>query len=83
MVIRLADLAKLPDALQAELENRSQMKAEALAHKIANKIGTRPLPANPYWFNPYLDESQEPTGNSYSDSSATKSNSKNWGGNGW
>lgn len=54
MSIRIKDLMNLPDAISNELEERSQMKADALAHRIVNKISGNNLPPNPYRHNPYM-----------------------------
>lgn len=54
MTIRLKDLLNLPDAVINEFEQRSDMKAQAMAHNIVNKLTGSNYPVNPCQFNPYL-----------------------------
>lgn len=59
MSLRLKDIMNLPDAIHDELEYRSQLKAQALAHNIVNKFTGSNMPVNPNSFNPYLEESSQ------------------------
>ncbi len=54
----LKDIMNLPDAIGNELEYRSQLKAEALAHRLVNKFTGSNMSTNPNAFNPYLNESE-------------------------
>ncbi len=49
----LKDLMNLPSAIEQQLEARSQMKADALAHRIVNKLTGSNMQADPYRYNPY------------------------------
>jgi hypothetical protein len=53
MTFRVKDLMNLPDAIMNELETRSQLRAEAAAHNIVNKLTGSTFEPNPYSHNPY------------------------------
>ena len=54
----LRDLINLPNAISDELEYRSQLKAQAMAHRLVNKVTGSNMPVNPMAFNPYSEESE-------------------------
>jgi hypothetical protein len=68
----LRDIMNLPDAIGNELEYRSQLKAEALAHRLVNKFTGNNMPINPNAFNPYLEESEQ-------EYKSNQSSSTSWG----
>jgi hypothetical protein len=55
----LRDLMNLPSAIESQLEQRSSMRANALAHRIVNKITGSTMQADPYQYNPY--QNNQPT----------------------
>ncbi len=52
----IGDLLNLPKALADELKYRSDLRNQALAHKLVNKLTGSNLPVDPMAFNPYMDE---------------------------
>jgi len=52
----IGDLLNLPNTLIKELEYRSDLRTEVLAHKLANKLTGSNMPVDPMKFNPYMDE---------------------------
>ena len=58
----LNDLINLPSAIERELEERSQMRANALAHKLVNKVTGSNIQMNPYSFNPYHESNSQNSG---------------------
>lgn len=61
----LKDLMNLPSAIENELEMRSQMKAEAFAHRIVNKVTGSNMQPNPYLHNPYHSASSQGGGGKF------------------
>jgi hypothetical protein len=90
MTLRVKDLLNLPDAISSELEYRSTLKAQALAHRIVNKVTGNAMPRDPNVYNPYLDASgssgssgsARSTGGDASQTDWDKNSKSGWGRNG-
>ena len=83
MALTLGDLFKLPQSVNEELERRSDLRAEALASKILNKVTGEEIVPNPLSFNQYYQNSDNTNEMTSQKSNHETNTKKNWGGGGW
>ena len=80
MSLTVGDVFKIPGAINDELKRRSDLRAEAVAAHLLNKISGNRISPNPLHFNPYYHDGEQ---GGQSDVSHAEANAdRSWGNNG-